>query len=310
MEATVTLDRVGNGGRFTGDFLNQSLNIAYKIQLTGGSYYGGTYDSHAALSAGQAAIADVPNGLFRVPSFREQWLDLQLYAQEFSLSQTTERPWDEWICNVGFLSPPTGQLGNFSLHPLLRPAQIKIDFIDGEEPIILAQNLDAFTGSGFGRPAGTWGPITNSALQETIDIQTKKVWNGVITITRWVSTIEAALLLNYQYRDTTNSTTILNTFPPRTLQYQVSRCRDKEEQDNIPFYEMETSIEIKKTTDIYLNNVGYKQVKASKLVNMLDEEGETIAEPKFLDLAGKESKNPITVGYRYLNPVSYIPLVS
>lgn len=246
-----------------------------------------------------------------------QATNLYAMSHNFNMDETKKTVW--W-CDVEFSIPPqedSGDQGMYALHPLLRPPTFQLDMIDKTVPIEEAWNLEKFTHPKCLREIGSWGPVTNTAGQETVDPITITEHDGIITITRNLTSYTAALNWINNYRRTTNSDQI-GPFGPRTMRFQVTKCGPILHDDNIPYVESSTTIFLEKSTDVRLNNVGYKRITGDGKYEDINGSGETVSEPKFLDMHGQESwetdpetqekkRKAVTIGYRFLNPVSYMP---
>jgi hypothetical protein len=267
----------------------------------------------------------------KLPLDREQYGDTDLYVDNIEITMHEKRR-DAWWADVNWQRPPRDQQF-FGLHPLMRPPTYKIDFIEEQKAVENAYNLEAFEAPGHERPIGTWGPITNTALQETIDPLLQSKWNGVLTINFALPDVLSILALNKKFQNTTNSDTIYG-FGERQLEYQVTQSGDQEKEDSISYFNCQTSIEIKETTDRYVNNVGWKEVVVLRepvpryvgdpydpsdnlpgipgeygLVNVTDGENKQATEPQFLTMEGKRSAQPVSIGYRYLRATPYYSLI-
>lgn len=291
--------REGLAGNFASEGVGTTITKIYLYD-----YESVTDDVNAVLAAAQAETSSP------VPYPNQQYAaGVGLYATNFNLVPTGESAKD-WVITVTWSAPSEGSLSNLDIHPLLRPPKSSINFIEKEVVIEQAKNVEAL-GEGGARASGTLGPIVNGALQEPGEPLLDTDWDGVINIRRWVSDINAVLTLNKTYRRTCNSDTVLGLFSPRTLKYQVSQSSEQQEQDNIPFYEINTSIEILKTTDRTINNVGWKYIDdAGDLKDVGEFRGGNAGEPEFLTVAGKITSTPGTITYRHLDEVAYSGLVT
>lgn len=302
----VTIDKKNITGTFTGD-QQDSVTKTYFVEFDAPEE-----DPDTVLLEAQGAASNA------VPIKRAQYkAGVNMYADQFEVNVDNESR-KEWAIDVTWRTPNNGEHAVFALHPILRPPKIRIDYIQREAPVYKGWNKDAFNSGVYDRPVDTLGAFTNSIGKETIDPVRDTFWDGVITVTRWLPNVFAVLALNSIYKNTSNSDVIMSMFPPETLKYQVTKSGEEGEQDNIPFFEIRTSIEITDTARVFLNNVGYETVltegeppnQEHKLVGIKDDEGENIREPRFLDLAGKVSNEPVLLEYAYRNPVSYASLVS
>lgn len=296
--------REGLVGNFASEGVGTTITKMYLYD-----YESTTDDVNAVLAAAQAETSSP------VPYPNQQYaVGVGLYATNFNLVPTGESSKD-WVITVTWSAPSEGSLSNLDIHPLLRPPKTSINFIEKEVVIEQARNVEALGYQGA-RAANTPGPIVNGALGEPGEPLLDTEWDGVINIRRWVSDINAVLTLNKTYNRTCNSDTVFGStlqglFPPRTLKYQVSQSSEQQEQDNIPFYEINTSIEILKTTDRTINNVGWKYIDdTGELDDVGNFRGGNAGEPEFLTNAGKITSTPGTITYRHLDEVAYSGLVT
>ena len=276
-------------------------------------------DATLVLFAGQTATG------LQVPAANEIYRPgVGAYAQDFSLQPTTENR-TVWRCDVTYTEPEGGggTTVDFDLHPILRPPRVSIDYLEKEYVIQEARNVEPLTagtigGENYSRAADTLGPIANGMNQETIEPFLDTEWSGVMTIRRSVPDLSSLLTLNKDYRRTTNSELVLGLFPPRTLKYQVTRSSDELEQDDIPYYDIETSIEILDTTDIKVQSTGLLY-KTTDLVGEVDtaapregyrNDGPLTGEPVHIGTDGTRRPDPQIITYRHLTEKPYTALVS
>lgn len=284
---------------------------------------GSITDSPAlALLAGQVAST---SGI-SIPATNEIFAPgVAVYAREFNLEPTPENR-EIWRCDVNYSAPDGGGGGTtieFDLHPLLRPPRVSIDYMEKEYVIQEARNVEPLTagdigGVNYSRVANTLGPISNGMNQETIEPFLDVEWSGVMTIRRSVADLTALLQLNKTYRRTTNSELVLGLFAPRTLKYQVTRSSDELEQDDIPYYDIETSVEILENTDLKVQSTGLLY-KITDLHNVPDtaspregyrNKGPLTGEPVHIGTDGTRRPDPQTITYRHLTEAPYTTLVT
>jgi hypothetical protein len=215
-----------------------------------------------------------------------------------------------WTITANFEPPDTGEpnANPNQPNPLLRHAVYDLQYIETEYVIEQAKNVEALTG-GFGRAAGTLGPIVNAAYRRPDEPRVDTERNAVITIERNYANLGQIMLLNETYQRTTNSDACTiggESIAARRLKYLLTRSGGRQVEGNYEYYPGITEIEVKKTTDLILDNVGYEYFDGADLKRSTDADGNDTAEPVNLDLAGALNTTSTTkITYRYLDEVAY-----
>lgn len=240
-----------------------------------------------------------------------------LVAKQTQATQTTNRR-DTYQITVEFSAPDQGENeDNQSIeNPLMRPAVYDIQYIEQEYVVDKAKNVDALShgdGKGGNRAANTEGPIVNAAGKRPDEPIVDTERNAVLIIERNYSTLGAIMNLNETYQRTTNSDTVTiggESIAARRLKYLVTRSGGRQVENGIEFYPGITEIELKKTTDRTLDNVGYDYWDGAKIARYTVD-GEFPGEPINLKLDGtQDGDNTTTITYRYLDGVAYASFFS
>lgn len=216
-----------------------------------------------------------------------------------------------WQCDVSYLPLTPGEPPNDAPDdPLQWPATYRIDWVEQEKPIQQARNVEALGPDLVRRDANTLGPIVNGALQEYYQPQVYVARDAVVSITKNVATLDEAVARNVNFAGTTNSDTFLGA-EARRARFLVAETDGLENANGIEYYAMTTRVQIEKTTDLILNNVGYQGYVGAFIQRFKDSDGEDVADPVFMKKDGtrEEPGKVNTITYRYLDPVPYAPLV-
>lgn len=254
-----------------------------------------------------------------------------LYADTFPIA-----PYDslgkQWLVTVNYVPLKAGEQNNegTSDNPLLWPAVFTLDWIEREEAITEARNVEAIAQSSpTPRAANTLGLVTNSAGEEFDEGIFKTVRRAVVCITKNVPTLDSVLAVESQYADTTNSDTVYS-IGPRRYQYLSVESPGKQIANGITYFARTVRVLVDKTTDRVVNNVGWSSWAAPAddpfgpitltriRINAVDENGKATkekvdpAEPMFLQLNGSFVPNSAAatkVTYRYLTETPYAGLL-
>lgn len=262
------------------------------------------YDPYAVLTVGQSSgpTPIPPRGaIYGSSAF--------LFARTFRVNPSKERR-DVFDVEVTFAVPEDPSAEGNHENPLLRPAVFNIEWIETQYVVQQAKNVEALShgnGKGGNRPALTLGPLVNAAGKQLIEPVLDNERNGVLVIAKNFASLDAIVTVNETYARTTNSLPYKG-FDARRLKYQVTESQGQQVENGILFWPAITRIEIKKTTDVLVDNVGYQEW--STLASTFQPSTVAEAEPKALDLAGSFSAatGNTTITYRHLDPVDYAPL--
>ena len=231
-----------------------------------------------------------------------------------------------WMCAVVYETPEPGEdQDQQNTNPLLRPPILNVEYIETERVITKARNVvDLPHGNGFGgsRAASTEGPIVNAAGKRPDEPVVDTDRNAVLTIQRNYSTLSQIVALNQKstaatspgFKGTTNSDTP-DGFGARTLKYLLTDSQGLQTENDIVFWTGITRIEVKDTTDLILDNVGYEYWddtrNESDWVRAKDGDGELVADPINLKLDGdKGGDTSTTITWRHLTDKAYASLLS
>lgn len=269
-------------------------------------------------------IIDVVNGATltatgtRVPRRRQRLPGTSMFARKFSVEQD-ENVRRRFIFTAEFMKPEQlgpGMAAVADMHPIFHPPQIFIERIDKEVAIDKAYNVEPIAG----RPANTYGPVTNSIGVETEFPLMETTSKGVIVIRRNVNSPTVALDLNQAFDLTTNNGNVVvlgKTYSARQLGYLCTESSDELEFDDLPYWQIETRINIEKTTDRTIHSTGFRAYNAGgKLVDITGDKdnlpntegnGEPITEPVFISRDGTQvsASVPVEINYYYRVPVNY-----
>jgi len=239
-----------------------------------------------------------------------------IYVRSISPQFTTEsRLWILWTYNYGPLEP--GEEAEQQVeNPLARPAIFNIERFDSEYVIQTAKNVEALPyGGGFGnsRPAGTAGPIVNAAGKRPDEPLVDTESNPCLIVSRNYSSLGSIESINAAYQRTTNSDTVGN-YLPRTLKFLSCESGGVQIEGPYTFYPGTVRVEVKKTTDLILDNVGYEYW--STIDNDWKKAGNAdgpFSEPINLDINGNAGLVGAAVDritYRYLEETPYLSILS
>lgn len=255
---------------------------------------------------------------FVIPKRRARFGSTSLFARRFTVEQN-DVVRSRFKFSIEYMKPEQRSAAAFAvadMHPIFMPPQIFIERIDKEVAIDKAYNVQALVG----RPANTFGPVTNSVGVETEFPLMETTSKGVIVIRRNVNTAVTGLNLNAAFDLTTNSDSVVvlgKTYSPRQLGYLCSEMSDELEFDDMPYWQMETRINIEKTTDRKVHSTGYRAYNSGgKLVDITgdkdhlpntDGQGEPVSEPVPILLSGAvgNPSAPVEITYYYREPVAY-----
>jgi hypothetical protein len=250
-----------------------------------------------------------------VPARNAIWSSAFIFAQSFN-AKRNEAHKKQWIIEVQFSPPPDGEDESHleEENPLLRPAVYDIQYIEQEYVVEQARNVTELTG-GFSRPVNTLAPIVNAAFRRPDEPVVDTERNGIVVIEKNYATLGAIMSLNETYQRTCNSDTVNvggESIAARRLKYLVTRSGGKQVENGITFYPGVTEIEIKKSTDLTIDNVGFEYWDPAAgafgdYVRAKDANEDPTAEPVNLNLDGtRNTSDPkTTITYRHLEEVAY-----
>ena len=246
-----------------------------------------------------------------VPVVGSQLADRFIFVQTINADQTEERR-DSFKITVNFGPPEPGEDEDQQMqpNPLARPAVYDIQYIESEKVVHKARNRVELT-DGFTRAVGTLGPIVNAAYRRPDEPIVDTERNTVFVIERNYATLGEIAALNEDYQRTCNNDTCTiggRTIGPNRLKYLVTRSLGKQQEGDVEYYRGATEIELKRTTDLVIDNVGYDYwdpVK-SDYFRAQDADGNDTADPVNLDLSGELLSTGTTqLTYYHLEEVAY-----
>ena len=238
------------------------------------------------------------------------------YAQNFSVTRNQANRL-HWDIEVQFGPPPEGedQEQQKDDDPLKRPRVYDIQYIEQEYVIDKARNRESF-GTVFTRAPGTLGPVVNSCWKRPDEPIVDTERNCTIVIEKNYASLGEIMSLNETYQRTTNSDTCNvggEEVGPNRLKYLCTRSGGRQQEGDTVYYPGITEIELKKTTDRIIDNVGYEywDDDAADFVRAKDKDGEFVGDPVNLNLDGtKNDGDPVTISYYYLTEVAYASFFS
>lgn len=304
-----TSRRIGISGSESMDSQSDSVTLHYEVEYdTAPTNF---YDALQLARSASGTPVPARRSLYSSPS-------AILLANAFSatIDWKSDKRSTLWKWAVTFSPPPQGDgNGEASIHenPLERPPIFNIQYMDVEEVLTEARNVEYLArgdGTGSARAIGTLGPIVNAAgirPDEPI-MRTKR--QAVIVIQKNFPTLAAITERNDEYEDSTNDGTV-HGYTIRKLEYQLTESLGMQVENGYTFWPGVTSILIKKSTDLKLDNVGYQYwtVPDGELVRAKDSEGDFTAEPVNLTVAGALSTDgPHPLTWRHLTEKNYAPL--
>jgi hypothetical protein len=314
MANTCTIDIRSSGGTITRRYSDDSVTERFLVKLDVA-----TRDLISVLNSARAANPT------QFPLKGQSWPSnptYGLYADSFQLEPRNEFQ-TQWFVTVTYTPLKAGEHNTEgSGNPLLWPAVFAVDWIEYDEAVTKARNVEAFTAAGaFNRPALTLGPCTNSAGGEFEEGVFETTRDAVLSITKNVATLNEVLSLEGTYAKTTNSDTVYGV-GPRRYKYIGVETSGIQTANGISYYARTVRVQVMKTTDRAINNVGWHNInfdgkKVKYKVRKQDESGAAIEpavyedaqEPGFLTLAGARSEAATTVSYRWLTEVPYAGLL-
>lgn len=304
--ATCTLLRKSRRATFTADYKDE-ISRRYKIILDA-----------VPTSEIDVLFAGQTFGPHPLPPRRELIVTggVLLRCNSISLAPADERE-DVWFADVSYGPLPDGEdAGQQIENPLERPPVFNIEYIEGEYVIEKAKNVEALShgdGNGANRAADTLGPIVNAAGRRPDEPIVDVDRNAVLIVMRNFVSLGVIADLNEDFQRTTNSDTITlgaNSIAARRLKYLLTDSQGKQIENDVEFWPGVTRVELKKTTDLILDNVSYDYWDGSAIAPY-KVNGERPGEPINLKLDGTDGgDNTTTITYRHLEPVAYASLFS
>ena len=245
-----------------------------------------------------------------VPAYGTALTSAYWFAQDFSVDRN-ENNRSVWDIVVTFSPPPDGEDDTQQVaNPLLRPAVYDIQYIEQEYVIEQARNVENLT-FGAGRVPGTLGPIVNGLLQRPDEPIVDTERNCVIVIEKNYATLGSIMSLNESFQRTTNSDACTvggQSISARRLKYLCTRSGGRQQEGDVVYYPGITEIELKKTTDKVIDNVGYEfnNTLLGGISRATTDDGDFCADPVNLDHNGEYiAEEKTTISYRYLTEVAY-----
>lgn len=245
---------------------------------------------------------------------------LGLYASRIAPTMVSSQG-KQWELTVTYepLQPGEPNRDGVADNPLAWPKTYRWDWVEFEEAITRAKNVDAFTG-GFGRAALTLGPVVNPAYQEYAEGLFDTFREGVIVVRYNVATLEDVIDIENTYQRTTNDDTVLG-IGARRWKYLGVEDGDTQVHNEIEYRPVSVRVQLCKTTDRTINANGWKAFQPGgvklvpAMVTEVTEDGTITdrripaSEPLFIGLNGEFTTTAQTNTWRYLDEVDYAPLL-
>lgn len=244
----------------------------------------------------------------RFPDRGQSWPlfpDYGLFAKKFQLEDGGELG-THWNCSVGYepLQPGESNTEGVSDNPLFWPPTWNLEEFEYDEVVAKGKNVQAFSGH-YPRAALTLGAFVNSFGDETEEPIVEPASDAIFVRTDNVATLNEILQVQDYYRRTCNSDTIYGIGPRR---FKFLNCKSGGQQtaNGISYYQRIIRVQLMKSTDRTINNVGWQYEKDSGS-EVTQHDG---SQPVFLTTAGKKSSTPVTIEYRYLDEVTYASILT
>ncbi len=245
-----------------------------------------------------------------VPAYGTALSSAYWFAQDFSVDRDPNNR-NIWDIVVTFTPPPDGEDNAQQVeNPLARPAVYDIQYIEQEYVVEQARNVENLT-YGAGRVPGTLGPIVNGLMRRPDEPIVDTTRNPIITIDKNFASLGSIVELNETYLETCNSDTVNiggRSISPRRLKFLVAASQGRQQEGDVVYYPARIEIELKKTTDLILDNVGYEfnNTLLGGVSRATTEDGDFTGDPVNLDLNGEYiDDETTTITYRYLTEVAY-----
>ncbi len=308
----------------TGTFLStfqDSVTVSYFVEFDSPQS-----DPYAVFVAAQLASPDP------VPLRGEFYPGLPIIARRFSVAVESETR-TAWRVAVTYEPQVAGDVEQTPpANPMSWETKYDVEYIEQEYVITSAKNVEvlAHANAGKERAANTPGPIVNAAGKSPISPLVDTERNPILVITKNYSSLSQIVNLNDTYMRTTNSDTPQG-FSIRTMKYLLTDSLGKNSYEGTEYWEGRTRIEIKKTTDLILDNEGYvfwdpaaKDPKGAEgntdgwwvpgtVWDKEEKKHVQSADPVALKLDGSQAganDQETTITWRHLDAVSYASLVS
>jgi hypothetical protein len=253
------------------------------------------------------------------------------YADKFQF-EAQDEAFTIWHCTVSYnpLKPGEPNTDGVNDDPLLYPPTYWLEFIEFEEPITQARNVEEIgndTKKGK-REALTLGPVVNGALQEFEEPLMKTTRQTVLCMQRNYPSLDEILDIDDRFSDTCNSDAVYGR-EARQLEYIGIESGGVQTSNEIDYYSGVVRVKVTKSTDREILNLGWRywsilrgdalnpdeKVESIFKVDELDDDGKKTGEkipapePSFLNLRGGKSTEPTSLHYRYLREVPYSGLL-
>ena len=263
-------------------------------------------DPYAGLVLAQAANPD-PIPLLRA-AFGTSGQSANIFVTSIQPSVAKENR-NVYFYDVVYAAPEPNQQTPLQQNnnPLLRPGVRNIEYIASEWVIDQAKNVEALSngnGNGGTRSAFTLAPIVNAAGKRPDEPKVDTEYNPVLTYSKNYASLGAIDSLNQAYQRTTNSDTVFG-YGVRRLKYLVTESLGQQFENGFEFWPGTTRVEVKRTTDIIIDNVGYDYWDSTESKHVrADNQGEPIN----LSMSGDKDSSKTTITYRYLEDKPYLAL--
>ena len=245
-----------------------------------------------------------------------------IFVRSISPQFTDEsRLWILWTYNYGPLEPGEEEDQQVE-NPFSRPPIYNVERFDSEYVVQSAKNVEALPhgdGKGGNRAEDTLGPIVNAAGKRPDEPVCDTESNAVLTISKAYAKLQDIADINSGYNRTTNSE-FVQGYAKRSLKFLSCESGGIQTEGKYTYYMGTVRIEVKKTTDLILDNVGYEfwDVLSTDWAKARDKDGDVMSEPINLDIDGNDPREKDTGGgtdvsritYRYLEEKPYRALLT
>jgi hypothetical protein len=316
--AECELDRTNWEGTLTAMFSNETFKEQFNILLH--PTYWGSRDIPLIIL--ECAIANPAE----FPARGQPWKvrpTYGWYAGGYAF-RAHDKTLKRMTCEVTYAPIPPNQPNtqNSGDNPLNFPATYTLDWIEYEEAIEEAYNVQAFGGNTEKgeRVANTLGPVTNSAREEAEEGIYETYRDAVVNIHKNFASLNQVIQFQLNYAHTTNSDTYLGAEPGRAKFLSIE-AGSEQELNGWKFYPATIRVQICKTTNFKMNNVGWnyydvdlasgkKQLTRFKVLDPESKEMVDSPEPQFLQLDGSKQLVPdaTQLEYYHLRKTSYAGL--
>lgn len=284
-----TLKRTGKTGRFYVDSkggIAGDINVEWQV-ITNSTTDGPVTVYNEALTA----TPDKLPPLFATYAIGGE-VDPGLFLMSVSTNQN-ESKLTQWSVTGSYKNLPFGVTStDANTNPLLRPWKYRIDFDTISKVITEGWNVESFQPLGLAsRPAGTRGPITNTAGQEFGDTVEEPRTRLIYVGTRNFSTLAEITAIGIQYADSLNSSPFQG-YPIGYCEFLGIQASDLINESGVEYYQGTVRIALnQKPVQLNAVNSGWKAwLSGTNISNVRDEKGQSVSEPILLTADGQDPR--------------------